>query len=277
MYCRFCTRKRKVGDSEKISMRELESAFEYIQQHTEIRDVILSGGDPLMLTDILLDKILTRLCAIPHVEIIRIGTRMPCVLPQRITPKLCSIIKKHHPVYINTHFNHPWEITAESSKACTMLADAGCPVNNQAVLMKDINDDPVVMKELMQKLLKIWVRPYYLFMADETKGTMHFRTSVDKGIEIIENLRGHTSGMAVPHFMIDAPGGGGKIPILPKYILHKDDKKIIMRNYKHNIYSYNNLKDEKKNNIQETAYTGSINDFVENSDDEQLSISFTDL
>jgi lysine 2,3-aminomutase len=277
MYCRFCTRKRKVGDSEKISMRELESAFEYIQQHTEIRDVILSGGDPLMLTDILLDKILTRLRAIPHVEIIRIGTRMPCVLPQRITPKLCSIIKKHHPVYINTHFNHPWEITAESSKACTMLADAGCPVNNQAVLMKDINDDPAVMKELMQKLLKIRVRPYYLFMADETKGTMHFRTSVDKGIEIIENLRGHTSGMAVPHFMIDAPGGGGKIPILPKYILHKDDKKIIMRNYKHNIYSYNNLKDEKKNNIQETAYTGSINDFVENSDDEQLSISFTDL
>jgi len=158
-----------------------------------------------------------------------------------------------------------------------MLADAGCPVNNQAVLMKDINDDPAVMKELMQKLLKIRVRPYYLFMADETKGTMHFRTSVDKGIEIIENLRGHTSGMAVPHFMIDAPGGGGKIPILPKYILHKDDKKIIMRNYKHNIYSYNNLKDEKKNNIQETAYTGSINDFVENSDDEQLSISFTDL
>ena len=152
MYCRFCTRKRKVGDSEKISMRELESAFEYIQQHTEIRDVILSGGDPLMLTDILLDKILTRLRAIPHVEIIRIGTRMPCVLPQRITPKLCSIIKKHHPVYINTHFNHPWEITAESSKACTMLADAGCPVNNQAVLMKDINDDPAVMKELMQKI-----------------------------------------------------------------------------------------------------------------------------
>lgn len=277
MYCRFCTRKRKVGDSEKISLKELESAFEYIQQHTEIRDVILSGGDPLMLTDVLLDKILTRLRAIPHVEIIRIGTRMPCVLPQRITPKLCSIIKKHHPVYINTHFNHPWEITAESSKACTMLADAGCPVNNQAVLMKDINDDPAVMKELMQKLLKIRVRPYYLFMADETKGTMHFRTSVDKGIEIIENLRGHTSGMAVPHFMIDAPGGGGKIPILPKYILHKDDKKIIMRNYKHNIYSYNNLKDEKKSNIQDTAYSGSINNLVENSDDEQLSISFTDL
>ncbi len=244
MYCRFCTRKRKVGDSDKISVRELESAFNYIEEHTEIRDVILSGGDPLMLTDPMLEKILARLRSISHVEIIRIGTKIPCVLPQRITPKLCSTIKKYHPIYINTHFNHPWEITPESSKACTMLADAGCPVNNQSVLMKGINDNPEVMKELVQKLLKIRVRPYYLFMADETKGSMHFKTSVESGINIIENLRGHTSGLAVPHLIIDSPGGGGKIPLLPKYILHKDEKKVIMRNYKNDIYVYHNLKDE---------------------------------
>ncbi len=277
MYCRFCTRKRKVGDSDKISMKDLESAFNYIEQHNEIRDIILSGGDPLMLTDTMLEKILSRLRAIPHVEIIRIGTRMPCVLPQRITPKLCSMIKKYHPVYINTHFNHPWEITPESSKACTMLADAGCPVNNQAVLMKDVNDDPAVMKELMQKLLKIRVRPYYLFMADETKGSMHFRTSAEKGIEIIENLRGHTSGMAVPHFMIDAPGGGGKIPILPKYVLHKDDKKVIMRNYKNNIYAYNNQKDEEKKSIIDTSYTSTEKENIDLANDEQLTISFYDF
>ncbi len=263
MYCRFCTRKRKVGDSDKISMMELDSAFNYIESHTEIRDVILSGGDPLMLTDTMLEKILSRLRQIPHVEIIRIGTRMPCVLPQRITPKLCSLIKKYHPVYINTHFNHPWEITAESSKACTMLADAGCPVSNQAVLMKNINDDPAVMKELMQKLLKIRVRPYYLFMADETKGSMHFKTSVEKGIEIIENLRGHTSGLAVPHFMIDAPEGGGKIPILPKYVLHKDDKKVIVRNYKNNIYAYNNQTDAVYTKMKNDSYTKITNENTE--------------
>lgn len=238
MYCRFCTRKRKVGDSEKISMKQLESAFNYIEEHKEIRDVILSGGDPLMLTDYLLERILKRLREIPHVEIIRLGTKMPCVLPQRITPKLCEMIKKYHPIYVNTHFNHPWEITEESTKACSMLVDAGCPVNNQAVLMKGVNDDPDVMKELMQKLLKIRVRPYYLFMADETKGATHFRTSVDKGLEIIDKLRGHTSGMAIPHFVIDAPGGGGKIPLLPKYVLHQDEEKIILRNYKHEHYVY---------------------------------------
>lgn len=246
MYCRFCTRKRKVGNSEKISARDLESAFNYIEEHTEIRDVILSGGDPLMLTDPMLEKILARLRAISHVEIIRIGTKIPCVLPQRITSKLCSMIKKYHPIYINTHFNHPWEITPESSKACTMLADAGCPVNNQSVLMKGVNDDPEVMKELVQKLLKIRVRPYYLFMADETKGSMHFKTSVETGINIIENLRGHTSGLAVPHLIIDSPGGGGKVPLLPKYILHQDEKKVIMRNYKNDIYVYNNKKDDLK-------------------------------
>jgi lysine 2,3-aminomutase len=243
LYCRFCTRKRKVGDGTKISMKGLESAFQYLEQHTEIRDVILSGGDPLMLTDYMLEKILSRIRAIPHIEIIRLGTKMPCVLPHRITPQLCEMIKKYHPVFVNTHFNHPWEITPESSKACQMLADAGCPVGNQMVLMRGVNDDPAVVKELMQKLLKIRVRPYYIYMADETKGANHFRTSIETGLEIIENLRGHTSGLAVPHFVIDAPGGGGKIPILPNYVLHHDENKIVLRNYQHKVYAYKNYHD----------------------------------
>lgn len=255
MYCRFCTRKRKVGDSGKISMKQLESAFKYIEEHKEIRDIILSGGDPLMLTDYLLDRILNRLREIPHVEIIRIGTKMPCVLPQRITPELCGILKKYHPVYINTHFNHPWEITPESTKACEMLMDAGCPVNNQAVLMEGINNDPEVMKELLLKLLKIRVRPYYLFMADETKGTKHFRTKVEDGIKIIESLRGHISGLAIPHFVIDAPGGGGKIPLLPDYVIHRDENNVILRNYKNNVYIYKQPETKLQNNPQESPIT----------------------
>lgn len=247
LYCRFCTRKRKVGNHEKISMRGLESAFKYLEEHTEIRDVILSGGDPLMLTDAMLEKILQRLRQIPHIEIIRLGTKMPCVLPQRITTKLCNMLKKYHPIYCNTHFNHPWEITAESSKACEMLADAGIPIGNQMVVMKGVNDDPEVVKELVQKLLKIRVRPYYMYMADETKGANHFRTSVETGLKIIEALRGYTSGLAVPHFVIDAPGGGGKIPILPSYVLYHDEEKIIMRNYQHKLFTYKNYAD--RNNI----------------------------
>ncbi len=246
MYCRFCTRKRKVGDSGKISMKELESAFNYIEQHTEIRDIILSGGDPLMLTDTMLEKILQRLRSIPHVEIIRLGTKMPCVLPHRITPKLCEMIKKYHPIYINTHFNHPWEITEESTKACTMLANAGCPVQNQAVLMKGVNDNAEVLMELFQKLLKIRVKPYYLFMADETKGTSHFRTSIQTGLDIMNKLRGYTSGLAIPHFVIDAPGGGGKIPLIPNYVLHQDEDRIVLRNYKNEVYVYREIKDHKK-------------------------------
>ncbi|RKY91992.1 MAG: lysine 2,3-aminomutase, partial [Ignavibacteriae bacterium] len=231
IYCRFCTRKRKVGNYGKISMKGLESAFKYLEEHKEIRDVILSGGDPLMLTDAMLEKILKRLREIPHIEIIRIGTRMPVVLPHRITQKLCNILKKYHPIYVNTHFNHPWEITEESSKACGMLADAGVPVGNQMVIMKNINDNPDTVKELMQKLLKIRVRPYYMYMADETKGANHFRASVETGLKIVEALRGHTSGLAVPHFVIDAPGGGGKIPLLPNYVLHQDEEQIILRNF----------------------------------------------
>ncbi len=246
IYCRFCTRKRKVGDYEKISMKGLESAFKYLEDHKEIRDVILSGGDPLMLTDAMLEKILKRLREIPHIEIIRLGTRMPAVLPHRITQKLCNMLKKYHPVYVSTHFNHPWEITEESSKACGMLANAGVPVGNQMVIMKNVNDNPDTVKELMQKLLKIRVRPYYMYMADETKGANHFRTSVQTGLKIIEALRGHTSGLAVPQFVIDAPGGGGKIPLLPNYVLHQDEEQIILRNFNNKVYSYKNYAD--KNN-----------------------------
>ncbi len=250
LYCRFCTRKRKVGDYDKISMKGLESGFKYLEQHTEIRDVILSGGDPLMLTDTMLEKILIRLRSIPHLEIIRLGTKMPCVLPQRITQKLCDMLKKYHPVYVNTHFNHPWEITPESSTACEMLANAGVPVGNQMVLMKGVNDNHEVVKELMHKLLKIRVRPYYMYMADETKGANHFRTSVETGLQIVENLRGHTSGLAIPHFVIDAPGGGGKIPLTPNYVLQHDEEKIILRNFKNEIFVYKNVKD--KNNTVKT-------------------------
>ena len=243
LYCRFCTRKRKVGDHDKISMKGLESAFKYLEEHTEIRDVILSGGDPLMLTDAMLEKILQRIRAIPHIEIIRLGSKMPCVLPQRITPKLVNMLKKYHPIYCNTHFNHPWEITPESSKACQMMADAGIPMGNQMVIMKGVNDDPAVVKELLQKLLKIRVRPYYMYMADETKGANHFRTSIETGIKILEGLRGHTSGLAIPHFVIDAPGGGGKIPLIPNYVLHKDEDRIILRNFQNKIYTYKNYAD----------------------------------
>ncbi|UCH65298.1 MAG: KamA family radical SAM protein [Ignavibacterium sp.] len=252
IYCRFCTRKRKVGDYEKISMKGLESAFKYLEEHTEIRDIILSGGDPLMLTDAMLEKILQRLRSMKHIEIIRLGTRMPVVLPQRITQKLCNMIKKYHPVYVNTHFNHPWEITSESSKACEMLSDAGVPVGNQMVIMKDINDDPAVVKELMQMLLKIRVRPYYMYMTDETKGANHFRTSIETGQKIAESLRGHTSGLAVPHFVIDAPGGGGKIPLHPNYVLHMDEEKIILRNFKNEVYSYKNYADKNNPNGYKT-------------------------
>ncbi|NOS85416.1 MAG: KamA family radical SAM protein [Ignavibacteria bacterium] len=244
LYCRFCTRKRKVGDSSKINMRELEAAFQYLEQHTEINDVILSGGDPLMLTDAMLEKVLIRLRQIPHITIIRLGTKMPCVLPQRVTPQLCDMLKKYHPIYVNTHFNHPWEITPESTKACEMLVNAGVPVGCQTVLLKGVNDDPEVMKELMKKLLAIRVRPYYIYQADLTKGANHFRTPIDVGLEIMDNLRGHISGLAVPQFVIDAPGGGGKIPLLPDYVLARDKEKIILRNFKNEVYEYPDVQEE---------------------------------
>lgn len=238
MYCRFCTRKRKVGDSTKINMKFLQDGIDYIAAHPEVRDVILSGGDPLMLTDYMLEKVIKALREIPHVEIIRLGTKMPCVLPQRVTKKLCSMLKKYHPIYVNTHFNHPWECTQEAKLACGMLADAGIPVGNQAVLMKGVNDDPDVMLELMRKLLAMRVRPYYIYQADITKGANHFRAPVRVGLEIMDKLRGHTSGLAVPHFVINAPGGGGKIPLLPQYVVGRNGDDIILRNFKYDIYTY---------------------------------------
>ncbi len=237
-YCRFCTRRRKVGDPEKIPLNQFEKAFEYLRQHTEVRDVIMSGGDPFMLSDRRIDFFLSTLRAIPHLEILRIHSRMPSHLPQRITKELCDVIRKYHPVYVNVHFNHPAELTQDSVRALGMLADAGIPLGSQTVLLKGVNDDPAVMKELMQKLIKARVRPYYIYQADVVAGGEHFRTRLEKGIEVIRAIRGWTSGLAVPHFVIDAPGGGGKVPILPEYVQAVTDEEVILRNYAGDIYRY---------------------------------------
>ena len=237
-YCRFCTRRRKVGDPQKIPMSQLESAFRYLEEHHEIRDVIMSGGDPLLLSDRRIDEICKRLRAIPHLEVLRIGSRIPCHLPERITPELCAILKQYHPLYINTHFNHPDELTPAAVRALGMLADAGIPLGCQTVLLKGVNDDAEVMKELMQRLLVARVRPYYIYMCDQVAGAEHFRTTVQKGLEIIKALRGWTSGLAVPHFVIDAPGGGGKIPLLPEYVVKLTDKEVVLRNYAGKTYRY---------------------------------------
>jgi lysine 2,3-aminomutase len=237
-YCRFCTRRRKVGDPEKIPLNQFESAFQYLREHTEVRDVILSGGDPFMLSDRRIEYFLKTLRDIPHIEIIRIHTRMPSHLPQRITSELCSIIHKYHPVFINVHFNHPAELTEEATRSLGMLADTGAPLGSQTVLLKGVNDEPAIMKELMQKLLRARVKPYYIYQADVVAGGEHFRTPFEKGLEIIRALRGWTSGLAVPHFVIDAPGGGGKIPILPQYVESITDDEIVLRNYAGEIFRY---------------------------------------
>ncbi len=238
VYCRFCTRKRKVSDPHSVSQAQIEQGIDYIRAHPEVRDVIVSGGDPLMLLDDRLDHILGGLRAIPHVEIIRIGSRVPVALPQRITPELARVLQRHHPLYINVHFNHPGEITEESSRACAVLADAGIPLGNQSVLLKGVNDDPEVMKELVQKLLAIRVKPYLIYLMDLVQGAEHFRTSVQDGLDIIQALRGFTSGMAVPTLVIDAPGGGGKIPITPDAVVTFDDEEIVIRNYEGELYRY---------------------------------------
>ena len=237
-YCRFCTRRRKVGDPEKIPLNQYDSAFEYIASHPEIRDVILSGGDPMMLSDRRLEYIFQRLRAIPHIEIIRIGSRITSHLPERITPEFCEMVRKYHPVYMNTHFNHPRELTPASVAALARLADAGVPLGCQTVLLKGVNDDAQVMKELMQQLLKARVRPYYIYMADQVAGGEHFRTQVEKGLEIVKALRGWTSGLAVPHFVIDAPGGGGKVPLLPEYVEEINEDEVIFRNYEGKRFVY---------------------------------------
>jgi lysine 2,3-aminomutase len=237
-YCRFCTRRRKVGDPEKIPMSQFESAFQYLESHPEIRDVIMSGGDPLMLSDRRLEAILTRLRAIPHLEIIRIGSRVPCHLPERITPELCDMLRKFHPLFINTHFNHPDELTPSAVAGLGMLADAGIPLGCQTVLLKGVNDTPAVMVRLMQRLLMARVRPYYIYMADQVAGGEHFRTSVATGLEIMKALRGWTSGLANPYFVIDAPGGGGKVPLLPEYVESFSEDEVVLRNFKGERYVY---------------------------------------
>ena len=229
VYCRFCMRKRGVGCPGMVPAPQDES-IAYIASRPEIRDVVLSGGDPLLLTDDRLDAILTALHKIPHVEIVRIGTRVPVTLPERVTPKLVRMLKRHHPLYVNTHFNHPREITAHSAKACAMLADAGIPLGNQTVLLQGVNDDPLVMRTLMQRLLTIRVRPYYIHQMDLVKGTAHFRTRVAQGVAVMEALRGHTSGLATPHYMIDLPGGKGKVEI-PSGRVARNGGNLLVTNY----------------------------------------------
>ncbi len=238
MYCRFCTRKRMVGTSRmNITEDTLEKGFAYIRQHPEIREVLLSGGDPLLLSDEKIADILKSLRAIPSIEVIRIGSRVPSSLPMRITDKLVSILKKFHPLYINTHFNHPAEITQEATEACGRLADAGIPLGSQTVLLRGVNDDIETIRTLMRALLRIRVKPYYLFQADLTCGTNHFRTATSEGIAIMKGLYGHLSGMAVPTFALDAPGGKGKIPLTPQYILDQGEN-LVFANYRGEICTY---------------------------------------
>jgi lysine 2,3-aminomutase len=245
MYCRHCTRRRMAGTTDRaMPKKDMENAINYIKNTPKIRDVLISGGDSLLVNDETIEFILGSLRKIPHVEIIRFGSRTPVVLPQRITDDLCSIIKKYHPIWINTHFNHPYEITEESKKACMKLADAGVPLGNQTVLLKGINDCPYIIRKLVHELVKMRVRPYYLYQCDLSTGIEHFRTPVSKGIEIIELLRGHTSGFAVPTFVIDAPGGGGKIPVGPQYLISQSNDKVILRNYEGVICAYTEPEDK---------------------------------
>ncbi len=239
MYCRHCTRKRKVGDRDSIPGREeIMKGLEYIRQTPVVRDVLLSGGDPLMLPDEYLDWILTELRKIPHVQVVRIGTRMPVVLPYRITDELVDMLKKHHPLWLNTHFNHPRELTPSAKEALAKLANAGIPLGNQTVLLAGVNDCPLIIKSLVQKLVENRVRPYYLYQCDLSEGLSHFRTTVGKGMEIMESLIGHTSGFAVPTYVIDAPGGGGKIPVMPNYLITLATNKVVLRNYEGVITTY---------------------------------------
>ena len=239
MYCRHCTRRRFAGQTDnECGPDRIEKALEYIEKTESVRDVLLSGGDALMVSDKKLEYIISRLRQIPHVEIVRLGTRTPVVCPQRITPELCDMLKKYHPVWINTHFNHPNEVTAESRRACEMLANAGIPLGNQSVLLRGVNDCVHVMKNLVHELVKMRVRPYYIYQCDLSMGLEHFRTPVSKGIEIIEGLRGHTSGFCIPTFVVDAPGGGGKTPVMPQYVISQAPGKVVLRNFEGVITTY---------------------------------------
>jgi lysine 2,3-aminomutase len=238
-YCRYCTRSRVVGHGEIApTSARLERIFAYLEAHTEVRDVLISGGDPLALSEEKLDHILGRLRRIPHIEFIRIGTKMTAVLPQRITKALTTVLRRHHPIWMSLHYLHPDECTPESRLACERLADAGIPLGSQTVLLKGVNDDVDTMKSLMHKLLTMRVRPYYLYQCDPISGSAHFRTTIKKGLEIIEGLRGHTTGYGVPTYVIDAPGGGGKIPLQPDYIVGRDGSDLVLRNYEGKQYRY---------------------------------------
>jgi len=238
-YCRYCTRSRVVsGAGEQELETDFEAIYEYLAKHTEVRDVLLSGGDALLLSDEKLRRILTRLRAIKHIEFLRIGTRIPIFLPQRITPELCAMLREFHPLWMSVHVNHPRELTTEVRDALGRLADAGIPLGNQSVLLAGVNDDPDIMRTLIQKLLRCRVRPYYLYQCDLIHGSAHLRTSVAKGLEIIEALRGHTTGYAVPQYVIDAPGGGGKVPVSPGYVLYHDKEKVVLRNYEGRVFEY---------------------------------------
>ena len=255
MYCRHCTRKRKVGDPEQVpSRQQIVQGIRYIEDHHEIRDVLLSGGDPLMLPDDLLDWILTELNSIPHLEVIRVGSRIPVVLPYRITDELVDMLKKHQPLWLNTHFNHPRELTLSSREALRRLADAGIPLGNQSVLLAGVNDCPQIMKSLNQKLVQNRVRPYYLFQCDLSEGLSHFRTPIGKGIQIMESLVGHTSGFAIPRFVVDAPGGGGKIPVMPNYVLSQSSNKVVLRNYEGVITTYTEPKSYNQSECNFNCY-----------------------
>ena len=238
-YCRYCTRSRVVsGVGEQELETDFEEAFRYLEQHEEIRDVLFSGGDPLLLSDAKLESLLSRIRAIPHIQFMRIGSRVPIFLPQRITPELCAMLKKYHPLWMSVHTNHPKELTTEVRDALGRLADAGIPLGNQAVLLKGVNNDAKVLAELFQKLLMCRVRPYYLYQCDLIRGSAHLRTSIQEGLDLMNQLRGYTTGYAIPQYVVDGPGGGGKIPLNPNYIVAKTEDRFVLRNYKGDIYEY---------------------------------------
>jgi lysine 2,3-aminomutase len=254
-YCRYCTRSRIVGDpGQTFSRQEFEQQIDYLKRTPQVRDVLLSGGDPLVLAPKILEEILSRLREIPHIEIVRIGSRVPVFMPMRITQELCDMLSKYHPLWLNIHVNHPNEISKELAEACDRMSRAGIPLGNQSVLLAGINDCIHIQRELVQKLTRIRVRPYYLYQCDLVEGAGHFRTPVSKGIEIIEGLRGHTSGYAVPQFIVDAPGGGGKIPVMPNYLLSMSDHKIIVRNYEGYVSSYEEPSDYKAHDPKTCKY-----------------------
>ncbi len=263
MYCRHCTRRRFAGQTDAaIDMKNIDRAIDYIAATPVIRDVLLSGGDALLISDEKLEYIIKRLREIPHVEVVRIGSRVPVVMPQRITPELVNMLKKYHPVWINTHFNHKDEITSASKEACNLMANAGIPLGNQSVLLRGVNDCVHVMKDLVHELVMMRVRPYYIYQCDLSVGLEHFRTPVSKGIEIIEGLRGHTSGYAVPTFVVDAPGGGGKTPVMPQYVVSQSPNKVVLRNFEGVITTYSEPASYKDECQCEHCKEGHSNDGV---------------